>query len=348
MSGQISVLHYLNQFFGGLGGEEHADAPLAVRDGAVGPGVELQRRLGDRGRVLATLIAGDNYMQDHAVEAAAEIARVVRAYRPSVVVAGPAFGAGRYGLACALVCRTAQEQLNVPAIAAMAPDNPAVAAHRQAIYILASGPNATDTPRALAALARFALKLGNGEPIGAAAEEGYVPRGFRRNALVEQKAAERVVALLHAKLAGRAYESEIPLQTYDAVSPASPLADLRQATLGLVTECGLVPRGNPDRIRSTGATNWAAYPLGPALDPASLELVHGGYDSSFGREDPNRMLPADVLRDLEREGVIGGLYDTYFVTVGNGTPVARCSAFGAAMAQRLRAAGVQGVVLPAT
>src|SRR5262249_56151608 len=140
--------------------------------------VELQRQLGDRGRVLATLIAGDNYMQDHAVEAAGEIARVVRAYRPSVVVAGPAFGAGRYGLACALVCRTAQEQLNVPAITAMAPDNPAVAAHRQAIYILASGPNATDMPRALAALARFALKLGHRHPTAPPPAAAYVPPRF--------------------------------------------------------------------------------------------------------------------------------------------------------------------------
>ena len=348
MSGPITVLHYLNQFFGGLGGEEHADAPLALRDGAVGPGVELQRQLGDHGRVVATLIGGDNYMQDHAAAAASEVVRVVQDYRPSVVVAGPAFGAGRYGLACALVCRTAQEQGHVPAVTAMAPDNPAVAAHRQALYILASGPTAVEMRPALAALAGFALKLGQGEPIGAAAAEGYLPRGFRRNGLVEQTAAERVVAMLHAKLAGQPYESEIPIQTYEAVSPAPPLTDLRHATLGLVTESGLVPRGNPDRIRSTGATSWEAYPLGPALDPASLELVHGGYDSTYGRQDPNRMLPLDVLRDLEREGGIGGLFDTYLVTVGNGTPVARCASFGAAMAERLRAAGVQGVVLPAT
>src|SRR5439155_20256261 len=84
MSGQVGILHYLNQFFGGLGGEEHADAGLSVLEGAVGPGLELQRMVGERGRVLATLIAGDNYMHDHAAEAAEEIVRVVRAYRPSV------------------------------------------------------------------------------------------------------------------------------------------------------------------------------------------------------------------------------------------------------------------------
>src|SRR5262249_4205609 len=240
--------------------------------------------------------------------------------------------AGRYGVACALVCRTALEQ-GIPAVAAMAPDNPAVEGNRQATYIVASGASAADMRRTLDALARLALKLANGEPIGPAAEEGYIPRGVRRNALLERTAAERVVAMLHAKLAGRPYESEIPLQAFDVVPPAPPLGDLSRATLGLVTEAGLVPRGNPDRIRSTAATSWAAYPLEEALDPASVDLVHGGYDTSFGRADPNRMLPLDVLRGLERDGTIGGLLDTYLVTVGNGMPVARAAAFGAEMAE---------------
>ena len=42
----MRVVHYLNQFFGGLGGEEVANAPPEVRDGAVGPGRLLERVLG--------------------------------------------------------------------------------------------------------------------------------------------------------------------------------------------------------------------------------------------------------------------------------------------------------------
>jgi glycine reductase complex component B subunit gamma len=34
----MRVVHYLNQFFGGLGGEEKAEASLEARDGAIGPG----------------------------------------------------------------------------------------------------------------------------------------------------------------------------------------------------------------------------------------------------------------------------------------------------------------------
>jgi len=33
----MRVVHYLNQFFGGLGGEEMAGTALESRDGAVGP-----------------------------------------------------------------------------------------------------------------------------------------------------------------------------------------------------------------------------------------------------------------------------------------------------------------------
>ena len=34
----MRVVHYLNQFFGGVGGEESAHLALEARDGAVGPG----------------------------------------------------------------------------------------------------------------------------------------------------------------------------------------------------------------------------------------------------------------------------------------------------------------------
>ncbi|MEW6335330.1 MAG: glycine/sarcosine/betaine reductase selenoprotein B family protein, partial [Thermodesulfobacteriota bacterium] len=34
----LRVAHYLNQFFGGIGGEEKAEAGPMVHQGAVGPG----------------------------------------------------------------------------------------------------------------------------------------------------------------------------------------------------------------------------------------------------------------------------------------------------------------------
>jgi glycine reductase len=42
----VRVAHYVNQFFGGVGGEEKADAAPELRPGAVGPGALLQQFLG--------------------------------------------------------------------------------------------------------------------------------------------------------------------------------------------------------------------------------------------------------------------------------------------------------------
>ena len=47
MNRPLRVVHYVNQFFAGIGGEEQAHVGVSVRDGAVGPGRALQQSLGD-------------------------------------------------------------------------------------------------------------------------------------------------------------------------------------------------------------------------------------------------------------------------------------------------------------
>ncbi|HEY7089315.1 MAG TPA: glycine/sarcosine/betaine reductase selenoprotein B family protein, partial [Tepidisphaeraceae bacterium] len=56
----MRVAHYLNQFFGGIGAEEHAGKGLEIRTGAVGPGKLLESLLGNGARVVATFVCGDN------------------------------------------------------------------------------------------------------------------------------------------------------------------------------------------------------------------------------------------------------------------------------------------------
>jgi glycine reductase complex component B subunit gamma len=343
----VRVAHYVNQFFGGLGGEEAADSPITARAGAIGPALGLKQALGARGEVVVTIVGGDTYVAEHESSAASAIVDMLREHRVDVLVAGPAFNAGRYGLACGVACTAAQRDVGIRAVTAMHPDNPAVDTHRRNVYILPTGTSAADMRRALAALADFAVKLGDAQRIGSAEQEGYLPRGFRRNEHVDRTAAERVIDMLHAKLRGEPYTSEIPNQAFETVPPAPPLEDPKRTLLALVSEAGVVPTGNPDRIRFTSATNWAAYAL-DVIQPGQVEVVHGGYDASFANADPNRVLPVDALRDLVASGEIGGLLDRYFVTVGNGTPVDTCAAFGAAIAAELKQAGVGGVVLPST
>ena len=66
----LRVVCYLNQFFGGLGGEYHADAAPSSRAGAVGPGVALQRTLGTQATIVGTIIAGDGRFADRPDERA--------------------------------------------------------------------------------------------------------------------------------------------------------------------------------------------------------------------------------------------------------------------------------------
>lgn len=60
------------------------------------------------------------------------------------------------------------------------------------------------------------------------------------------------------------------------------------------------------------------------------------------------MLPIDVLRDLEKEGKIGKLYNVFYTTVGNGTSVANSRKFGTEIGSQLKAAHVDGVILTST
>ena len=50
METKLRVLHYLNQFFGGIGGEKEASCPMELRKGAVGPGRALEQMLVRKGR----------------------------------------------------------------------------------------------------------------------------------------------------------------------------------------------------------------------------------------------------------------------------------------------------------
>jgi betaine reductase len=351
MTGQpLRVVHYLNQFFGGMGGEDHADVGVSVREGPVGPGIPLQRCLGDRATVIGTVICGDNYFNVEREAAREQVVAAVRALRPDVLVAGPAFNAGRYGVACAEVCLAVEAELDVPAVASMYVDNPAVAIYRRRLYIVPSGEHAASMAAALPPLAELAVKRGRRLPLGPAHVEGYLGRGIRRPVFVEQTGAQRAVAMLHAKLRGEPFVSEIPIIEYEAVPPASPLANLRAATIAVVTTSGLVPVGNPDGLRRSYSITWKRYPFaGQArLISGAYEVVHGGYEAQYANANPNYVLPLDALTVLEAEGIYGRLYPYFFTTAGVGTPTDVGERFGREIAAELRAAHVDGVVLTAT
>jgi glycine reductase len=343
----LKAVHYLNQFFAGLGGEEAAETPPTRLDGAVGPGRGLAAAL-DGIEIVATLACGDDYFAEHEDEAVDRLVAFVEVEAPDLVVAGPAFGSGRYGYACAQFARAVPERLGIPALAAMHEENPGVAAVGGKILIVPTAVNVAGMRDALPRMAQLAGALAAGRELGSPEEEGYLPRGFRRNRTAEKTGAERAIDLLLAKLEGDT-RSEVAAG-FDRVPPPAPVADLSTALLALVTEAGCVPQGNPDRLPTIRAQGWFRYPIGAedSLVTGRYESVHGGFDVTLANEDPNRLVPLDTMRSLEQTGRIGAVHDTFYTTTGNGTPVAASTRFGREIAEELRDAGVQAVLLSGT
>ena len=102
-------------------------------------------------------------------------------------------------------------------------------------------------------------------------------------------------------------ETEIPLPALEEVEPAPGIRDLGHAKVALVTTGGLVPRGNPDGIKSYLSTHFGTYGLESKehLTADEFESVHGGFFTAAVNEDPNRLIPLDVLRDAGARRVPG-------------------------------------------
>jgi len=348
-SGTVRVVHYLNQFFSGHGGEEQAGCPITVRPGAAGPGTALQK-LFQNADIVATIICGDNWCHEHESEFEEAVERILRDWSPSVVVAGPAFNAGRYGLACGSVCSVASNKLGIPAVTAMAIENPGADLYRSQVYIVPCSESVVGMRTALPALSRLAMKLGRGETLGPADEEGYMPRGTRCNVQTGTVMSERAVEMLLAKLKGLPFKTELVRETFEVIPPPRPLSDLRKSTIAIVTESGLVPSGNPDKLEQTRSKKWLRYKIAglQELNPGAWESVHGGYDTSAVDSDPNRAVPLDALRYLESGTTIGRLHDWFYVTTGSGGSVQVMQALGREIARELLDAKVDAVLLTAT
>ena len=71
----MKIVHYVNQFFAGMGGEDSAGTGPEMRDGATGPGRKLASLLGDEHEIIATALCGDDYAASHP-EFAAELIAV--------------------------------------------------------------------------------------------------------------------------------------------------------------------------------------------------------------------------------------------------------------------------------
>src|SRR5438552_1176744 len=115
----MKILHYLNQFFAGIGGEDKAGQEVLFIPDAVGAGTVIQNTLKDHAPEYGLIACGDNYFHEQEEKALRAISAVVEKVQPDFFLAGPAFNAGRYGIACAKVCSWVRDNWSVPAITGM-------------------------------------------------------------------------------------------------------------------------------------------------------------------------------------------------------------------------------------
>jgi len=346
----MRIAHYLNQFFGGIGAEEHAGRALEIHEGAVGPGKLLESLLGSDARVILTFVCGDNFAVEHQAELTAAILEKLRETRVDLVVGGPCFDAGRYGMAAGAICRAVQTELGVPVVTAMSEENPGVDLYRDALYIIDSGTNVTKLRDVVARMAALGKKLAANDPIGSPTQEGYLRRGWLRDQLVEKRAATRLVDMLVAKMKGELFESEMPATSFAPVPMPAAVRNLSKARVMLITDGGLVPKGNPDRIEGTAATRWGSYNIGGSDDlrGEDYEVSHCGYDTRFVQEDPDRLVPLDAMREMEKNGVIGKLHDEFISTCGRSNPLSNTRRLGRAIAEKAKRDGVDAIILTST
>lgn len=348
MTSKFRVVHYINQFYAGIGGEEKADIEPFTKAEVVGPGIAFTNAFGEEAEIVGTVVCGDSYFNENLQSAEKKVVDFIKSYDPDLVIAGPAFNAGRYGMACGAVAKAVMERLNIPAVTGMYEENPGLDMFKKDAYIVPTKSSAAGMRKAVPVMARLALKLLKKEEVSPEADNYFVRR--RINFKAEQRGSERAVDMLIKKLKGEEFTTEYPMPEFDNVAPGKALEDLSKAKIALVTSGGIVPKGNPDHIESSSASKYGQYDISGVdfLTEETYETAHGGYDPVYANQDPNRVLPLDVVREMEKEGKIGNLHQFFYTTVGNGTSVANAKKFAAEIAEKIRADGVDAVILTST
>lgn len=341
---------YVNQFFGQIGGEDQAGIAPQIHEGQIGPAMQFAKELD--AEVTHTIICGDNYMGSNTEEAVAEILGMLEDKEFDIFLAGPAFQAGRYTVACGTICKAVKEKFGVPVVTSMNSETPGVDMFKKDMYILQGGNIASKMRKDVKAMAKVANKLLNGEPVGSADEEGYFARGIRHQTwLADGKpASERMIDMLIKKLNGEPFQTELPIPKRDMVPIAPAVKDLKQAKIVLVNTGGIVPVDNPDRIQSASATRWGRYDISDttALKGGEYKTIHAGFDPAAADADPNVITPVDALKVLEKEGYFGSLHPYFYTTVGTGTTEAEAQRMAKEMVPYFQEDNVDAVIMVST
>ena len=332
------VVHYINQFYAGMGGEDTASEGLSERDGAVGPGKALVQALGSDYEIVKTIVCGDNTIAEKTEQIISQIVKIVSDAKADLFIAGPGFNAGRYGLGCGATTAAVTERLNIPAVTALFAENPGTDLYKNRCYILQSDNNAKNMVKVIAQIASFAKRLVDGDTIRDGKAEHYHGSGPATIIDYTIPASTRGIDMLLAKHDGKTFHTEVMMPNHEEIPIPVLSKPLSQCRIGLVTDGGLVPAGNPDNQVPTNSKAFKRYSIDgkESLEAKDWEVSHQGYNNAFVLQDPNRLVPVDALRKMVREGVIGSLNEACYSTAGVMTPMEKCKEFGEGIARALK------------
>lgn len=348
------AMHFMNQFFAGIGGEEKADVAAGSFEGPVGPGKRLQELLGDAAEIVVTGYCGDDYFAKYTEKAVELMIKIARERNVTLLIAGPAFASGRHGFACAQVCHAVSSSLGLNCIAAMHPENPGIETYKQykdrKVYIFPTSEAVSGMAEALSKMARFVPKLTGGLAVEPPSTAGYIARGFRQDEAANRSGAERAVEMVVNKVAGRPFITEIPLEILERVPPAPAITNLANVCIALATSSGVLPKGNPDGFKAHRNVQWRKYSVDglDTMKDTGWDVLHSGYNNVFMKENPNFGVPLDACRQMERDGHFGKLYGFFYTTSGCNGSVPAMQRIGREVVADMKSGGIGGALFVST
>ena len=267
-----------------------------------------------------------------------------------MLVCGPSFGSGRYGYACGMLAREAARR-GIPTVCGMDPESPGVAAAEGAAYIVPTSSNVAGMrealPRiaALAAPPRRRARSSGRRRTRATSRAGCAGTSTR----ARPAPAARSICCSPSSPATPAPRSRRPSI---ACRRRPPVADLAAAKLALVTEAGCVPQGNPDGLPTIRADAWLRYPArrrGDAGRRAATNPCTAASTSPPRTPTRTASFPSMSFELLQRRGQDRSaprrvLHDHRATALPSPPP----SKFGQEIADELKEAGVEAVVLSGT
>ena len=349
---KYKVVHYINQFYAGMGGEDTASVGISVRDGAVGPGLALKANLGADYEIVKTIICGDNTIAEKTAEIVPQIVELVKKKQaPICSLRALALMPDVTGIGCGATTAAVTEQLRIPAVTALSAENPGTDIYKNRCYILQTENSAKNMRKTAAFMAAFAKRLVEGDTIKDGKEEHYHGSGPAVVIDYSIPAAKRGIDMLLAKHAGRPFHTEVVMPNHEEIPVpvlTKPLSERKIRPGHGWRPCA------KGQSRSSGAYQFQGvqkvfhsrygYAQSPRLGRSAIKVI----TMPLCCRILTALVPVDALRKLVKAGVVGSMDDAFYSTAGVMTPMEKCKKFGEGIAKGLIADGCDAAIETST